>query len=276
MPGIGEYRYRIVRRVVQVGVLSLFVAGNAWGWKVLQGNLSSSLLFGTVPLADPYALLQVFATGTMVAAQALVGGGIVLVFFAAIAGRAFCGWVCPVNMVTDLADTVSTVAGKGNRPLRMSRNARYWALGLSLVLSAWLGIAAFEWISPIGLLHRGVIFGMGMGWTSVAAVFLFDVFVVKNGFCGHFCPLGAFYSLAGGWSRVRIIHSKGQCTSCMRCTEICPEPQVLPMVGKWDGAVTSGECTNCGRCIEVCPEDAMRFGLRMQGNTETDPKEVTS
>ncbi len=274
MPMIMTNRYRILRRVVQVSLLLLFFAGNAYGWKVLQGNLSSSLLFGTVPLADPFALLQVFATGTMVAAKALLGGGIVLLFFAAVTGRAFCGWVCPVNMVTDLADTVNDVAGRGIRPLRMSRNARYWVLGLSLVLSAWLGIAAFEWISPIGALHRGVIYGMGMGWTSIAAVFLFDVFAVKNGFCGHLCPLGAFYSLTGVRSAVRVLHSREQCTLCMRCIESCPEPQVLPMVGKWDGAVTSGECTNCGRCIEVCADRAMRFGLRMTLEKELDTEKA--
>ena len=275
MPMIMANRYRILRRVFQISVLSLFVAGNAVGWKVLQGDLSSSLLFGVVPLADPFALIQIFATGTMVAAQALLGGGIVLLFFAAVAGRAFCGWVCPVNIVTDVADTVGAALGGGKRPLGMSRNTRYWVLGLSLALSAWLGIAAFEWISPIGALHRGVIFGMGMGWTSVVAVFLFDVFVVKNGFCGHLCPLGAFYSLTGSRSAVRVLHSKEQCTRCMRCVESCPEPQVLPMVGKRDGAVTSGECTNCGRCIEVCPDRAMRFGLRAQV-ADKDPKEVAS
>ena len=275
MPLIAANRYRILRRVVQISVLLLFIAGNAVGWKVLQGNLSSSLLFGAVPLADPFALIQILATGTMAAAKALLGGGIVLLFFTVVGGRAFCGWVCPVNIVTDLADPVRSAAGAGKRPLWMSRNARYWVLGLSLVLSAWLGIAAFEWISPIGALHRGVIFGMGMGWTSAAAVFLFDVFVVKNGFCGHLCPLGAFYSLTGGRSAVRVLHSKDPCTRCMRCVESCPEPQVLPMVGKWDGAVTSGECTNCGRCIEVCPDRAMRFGLRTQV-TDKDPKEVAS
>jgi len=275
MPMIMVNRYRILRRVVQISVLSLFFAGNFVGWKVLQGDLSSSLLFGVVPLADPFALLQVFATGTKVAAQALLGGGIVLFFFAAVAGRAFCAWICPVNMITDLADTMSTAGAGGSRSLKMSRSTRYWVLGLSLVLSAWIGIAAFEWISPIGALHRGVIFGMGMGWTSVTAVFLFDVFVVRNGFCGHLCPLGAFYSLVGGWSAVRVLHSKDACTRCMRCIESCPEPQVLPMVGKRDAVVTSGECTNCGRCIEVCPENAMRFGLRTQV-IDKDPKEVAS
>jgi len=275
MPMIMENRYRILRRMVQISLLLLFFAGNAWGLKVLQGNLSTSMFFGIVPLADPFALLQVFATGTVAAGQALLGGAIVLIFFAAFAGRAFCGWVCPVNMVTDLADTVSGTIGRGKKPLRLNRNARYWVLGLSLALSAWFGIAAFEGISPIGALHRGVIFSMGMGWTSVAAVFLFDVFVVRKGFCGHLCPLGAFYSLAGRWSMVRVVHSRKQCTNCMRCIESCPEPQVLPMVGKRDGAVTSGECTNCGRCIEVCPDGAMRFGIRAQV-TDSGPKEVAS
>jgi ferredoxin-type protein NapH len=275
MPMIMTNRYRIMRRAVQISVLSLFVAGNAAGWKVLQGNLSSSLIFGTVPLADPFALFQVLAAGTMVAGQALLGGGIVLLFFAAIAGRAFCGWICPVNIVTDLADTVRGPTGSNNRPIRLSRNVRYWVLGLSLILSAMFGIAAFEWISPIGALHRGIVFGMGMGWTSVAALFLFDVLVVKDGFCGHLCPLGAFYSLASSRSAIRIIHNAKRCSRCMRCVEACPEPQVLPMVGKRDGAVTSGECTNCGRCIEVCPDRAMHFGIRTQVNTR-GPKEVAS
>jgi ferredoxin-type protein NapH len=275
MPVPAENRYRILRRFVQASVLVLFIGGNAWGWKVLQGNLSSSLLLGTVPLADPYAMLQVLATGTVAAARSLLGGGIVLLFFVVLGGRAFCGWVCPVNMVTDLAETMRTAAGAGSVGLRMSRDARYWVLGLSLVLSAVLGIAAFEAISPIGALHRGVIYGMGTGWMAVAAVFLFDVFAVRNGFCGHLCPLGAFYAIAGRGSAVRVLHSKDVCTRCMRCIEACPEPQVLPMVGKRDGAVVSGECTNCGRCIEVCPDKAMRFGLRTYGPGTRDTKEGT-
>jgi len=275
MPVLAENRYRILRRVVQASVLVLFIGGNAWGWKVLQGNLSSSLLLGAVPLVDPYALLQVLATGTMAAAEALLGGGIVLLFFAVLGGRAFCGWICPVNAVTDLADLASSAAGTRSPGLRMSRNARYWALGASFILSAAFGIAAFEWISPIGALHRGVVYGMGTGWMAVAAVFLFDVFAVRNGFCGHLCPLGAFYALVGRASAVRVLHSKETCTRCMRCIEACPEPQVLPMVGKRDGAVVSGECTNCGRCIEVCPDKAMRFGLRTYGQGTRDTKEGT-
>jgi len=259
---ITTHKHLFLRRLLQVSLLLLFVAGNLYGWQMLQGNFSSSRLFGAIPLADPFALLQILATRTMVSKQALLGGGVILLFFALIAGRAFCGWICPVNMVSDLANVVGQRIS-GSIPLReMSKNVRYWVMGLSLVLSSALGVAAFEWISPIGALHRGAVFGMGMGWTLFASVFLFDAFVVRNGFCGHLCPLGAFYSLIGRFSALRVLHICDRCTRCMRCIENCPEPQVLTLIGKQDGAVTSGECTNCGRCIDVCPEKAMRFWLR--------------
>ena len=273
---LARNKYLILRRLLQVSVLFLFFAGNAYGWKILQGNLSSSLLFGVVPLVDPYALLQVLATGTLVSARAFLGGAVVLLCFMVIGGRAFCGWICPVNLVTDLADSIRGKTGAKVFSLQLNRNARYWALGLGLALSSLTGIAAFEWISPISALHRGIIFSMGMGWTAVTAVFLFDLFMVKNGFCGHLCPLGGFYSLAGRWNLLRVAHDSGRCTQCMKCTVICPEPQVLPMVGKETAFVKSGECTNCGRCVDVCADGAMRFGIRLKGVIGKSEKEVTS
>ncbi len=267
--------YLILRRLFQVSLLLFFIAGNLYGWNVLQGNFSSSLLFGVIPLVDPFALLQIIATGTAVPAQALLGGGFVFLFFALVAGRAFCGWICPLNMISDLANAAGHRIS-GRVPGEMSRNARYWVMGLSLVLSAILGVAAFEWISPIGALHRGVVFGMGTGWTLVGAVFLFDALVVRNGFCGHLCPLGAFYALIGRAGALRVMHIRERCTGCMRCIERCPEPQVLHLVGKEDGVVTSGECTNCGKCIDVCPERAMHFGLRIFTASGSAREEGTS
>jgi len=81
--------------------------------------------------------------------------------------------------------------------LGLSRKIRYTVLALTLVLSALAGVAAFEWISPIGMAHRELLFGAGLGWTAVVGVFLFDLFVLRNGWCGHLCPLGAFYALLG-------------------------------------------------------------------------------
>jgi ferredoxin-type protein NapH len=148
------------------------------------------------------------------------------------------------------------------RKIRVSRDIRYWILGLSLILSAIFGLAAFEIISPIGILHRSIIFGFGIGITIVFAIFLFDLFLVKNGFCGHICPLGGFYSLISRFSIFRVRYNKESCTNCMNCIHICPEREVLTLVGKSSGFVTKGECTNCGRCIEVCNDNALKFDIR--------------
>jgi len=264
MAAFREYRFMLFRRISQTVIMGLFLGGNLFGWQVLQGNLSSSRLLQTVPLADPFAVLQIMATRHMVAIEALMGGLISMLFFGLLAGRSFCSWVCPMNMVTDAAGWLGEKAGRvdADKKLVISRKTRYGVMGISFAVSLATGLAAFEWISPIAVLHRGIIFGMGLGWTLVLAVFLFDLLFQRDGFCGRLCPLGGFYALITRYSLIRIRHDKEKCTFCMRCLDICPERQVLAMVGKTSSAVTSGECTNCGRCIEVCPDNAMTFGIR--------------
>jgi len=271
MPVFKEYKFLALRRISQISIMFLFVAGNLLGWHLLRGNLSTSKVLDIVPLTDPYAVLQIFAARHLVSREALVGALIMVLFFGLIAGRAFCSWICPLNMVTDLANWLRKKTGldvSGKSPV-ISRKTRYWVIGISLVVSFFSGMAAFERISPISMLHRGLIFGMGMGWTMVLAVFLFDLLLARNGFCGHVCPLGGFHSLITRFSLIRIKHSKEKCTLCMRCLDICPEGQVLPMIGKASSAVTSGECTNCGRCIEVCDDQAMKFGIRFSPKKHT-------
>ena len=268
-----SYRYLFMRRVVQLGLLFLYFGANAWGWTLIQGNLSSSLILGTIPMSDPYAALQMLAAGALLATNLLVGVAVATLFYFFIGGRAFCSWVCPINMVTDFAALLRRVTGMNQlagikQPA--SRNIRYWVLALSLVISAIMGITAFEFISPISMLHRGIVFGIGFGWAGVLIIFLFDLFVLKNGWCGHICPLGGFYSLLSKFSLIRVRHLEENCTLCMKCKVICPESQVLYMVGKESLPVLSGECTNCARCIEVCDDDALEFSLRsMAQNKKT-------
>ncbi len=255
-------RFQIARRTLQVTVLLLFGAGSVLGWTVLRGNLSSSKILGVVPLADPFAVLQILAAGILVSGQALIGAGIVVLFFGLVAGRSFCSWVCPVNVITDAAARFGTMTAAGG-VLRINRSARYWILGMSMLLSALLGRAAFEAISPISMVHRGIVFGVGQGLLAIPALFLFDLLVARRAFCGHLCPLGAFYAVIGRLSVVRVRHDREVCTKCMKCVDACPEPQVLAMVGNGSGVVASGECSNCGRCIEVCDAGAMGFSLRV-------------
>ena len=261
---IYSHRYLLLRRVVQVGILVLYFGANAYGWHILEGNLSASLILGTIPMADPYAVVQMLSAGAVLALDVLLGALVALLFYGLIGGRAFCSWVCPVNMVTDLASWIRRVLrfDEGLKRYAITRQIRYGMLLVSLVVSFLMGVAAFELVSPISMVHRGVVFGIGFGWAAITVIFLFDLVVLKHGWCGHICPLGAFYSIVTRWSLIRVDYNKDACTECMKCKEICPEKQVLELVTKHSGQVLSGECTNCGRCVEVCPDDALGFSLR--------------
>jgi ferredoxin-type protein NapH len=179
----------------------------------------------------------------------------------------------PDKSVTDLAGWLRRRLGiKGSA--HVARSSRYWILAMTLLLAALTGSIAWELVNPVSMLQRGLIFGLGAAWVVVLAVFLFDLFVMSRGWCGHLCPVGAFYSLLGKGSPLRVTASKrAACNDCMDCFEVCPEPQVirpaLKGAGKGVGPVIlASNCTNCGRCIDVCSKDVFTFGLRFNNPPE--------
>jgi ferredoxin-type protein NapH len=224
MSRIVESRYLIARRAAQLGVLVLLWLGAHYHLGVLTGDLSASRLLRTVPLADPWAILQILATGHVVAGTALLGGALVLLLWLLAGGRGFCAWVCPVNPVADLAAWLRrSLELRGQ--LRIARSSRYWVAALALAVSAATGVAAFEAVSPIGMTHRALIFGPGSGLAAVAGILLLDLAVLRPGWCGSLCPLGAMASR---------------------------------------GFIDAGNGLNCARCLEVCPRDAFHFPTRFR------------
>ncbi len=263
-------RFDLARRAVQFGVLLMFYGTLHWGWTLagaplLAGNLSASTLLGVVPLADPFAVLQILMSRHWLAAEVLIGAALTLGLYLLAGGRVFCAWVCPMNVVTDTAHWVRRKLGIGADLVHVNPRSRYVLLGMALALSIAFGAAAFDWLSPIGMLHRELIFGAGLGLTAAIGIFLFDAFVVKHGWCGHLCPLGAFWSLVGRAGQVRVAFDDASCTRCGDCVKACPEPRVLnfPQAAA-RGMVSGGECTNCGRCVAICPESSLAFNLRLR------------
>jgi len=263
---MNKYRYRIARRFVQLSILVLFIGSSYWNWNILNGNYSAAYLFETVYLVDPYAVIQILSTGVMLPQSALIGAAIILIIYALIFGRGFCSWVCPVNIISDISFSlrkVFNIPEKENNNF-INRNTRYWILGLSIVVSIFTGIAAFEQISPISMLHRGIIFGAGFGWAVVLCILLFDTFIKKHGWCGYLCPLGAFYSSVSRYRLLKVKHDVEKCTNCKDCFMICPEKQVLNIVGEQSGYIDKeGACNNCGRCIEICDDKALKYAIKI-------------
>ncbi len=268
------YKWLILRRLSQFGILALFLLGPLAGIWIVKGNLNYSYTLNFLPLTDPYVALQAAMTGHVPEKLGLIGLAIVLVFYFLVGGRVYCSWVCPVNLVTDAAGWLRDRLGiKGSAQL--SRNTRYWILAMTLIGSAATGVVLWELINPVSMLHRGLIFGLGAAWTVVVAIFLFDLFVTKRGWCGRLCPVGAFYSLLGRWSPVRVAaRERAACNDCMDCFEVCPEPQVIRPALKGEGkgvgpVILAANCTNCGRCVDVCSKEVFSFGLRFKNPVST-------
>ncbi|MBU0753093.1 MAG: quinol dehydrogenase ferredoxin subunit NapH [Gammaproteobacteria bacterium] len=261
------HKWLVLRRLTQLGILAVFLAGPWLGIWIVKGNLNYSLTLDVLPLSDPFIMLQSLVTGHVPEKLGLIGVAIVVGFYLLVGGRAYCSWVCPVNLVTDAAAWLRERIGiKGGA--HVSRSVRYWILALTLLLAGITGTLAWELVNPVSMLHRGLIFGIGTAWTVVLAVFLLDLFVMNRGWCGRLCPVGAFYGLIGKLSPVRVSAVKREaCNDCMDCFAVCPEPLVIkaPLkdAGKGVGPVIlASECTNCGRCIDVCSKDVFVFGSR--------------
>lgn len=261
-----SHRFLVLRRFSQAAAIGLFLLGPLAGQWIIKGNLSGSLILDVVPLTDPFVLAQVLVTRHLPEASALLGAGIVIVFYALVGGRVFCGWVCPVNVVTDLAAwlrrTFNLTGGRAP-----DASLRYWLLAAILAGSATTGYAVWEFVNPVSMTHRALIFGGFMAFGATTAVFLFDLLIAPRGWCGHVCPVGAAYALIGMKSILRVsARHASRCNDCADCYAVCPEPQVIvaPLKGK-DGAgpvIKSSACTNCGRCIDVCSTDVFAFTHR--------------
>ncbi len=255
-------RFLIMRRFTQLLILALFIGANYYEINILKGNLSSSQFLSTIPLSDPFAVLQMFFAGAIITTDIIIGAVIILLFYMIIAGRAFCSWVCPVNIVTDLAAWLRTRFYKYDHQRGvLKKSARYWFLGLTFIISALFSVTAFEVISPISILHRGIIFGFGVGWVLLLSIFLFDLLVQKHAWCGHLCPLGGFYNLVGQYNLININYDMKKCLMCNSCLDVCSEKQVLHMIGKKHIPIIDDSCVKCGRCIDVCKGDALQFTI---------------
>jgi len=268
-------RYLLARRFAQVFFLSLFLTGPWFGFWITKGTLASSITLDILPLSDPFILSQQLVTGYLPELTAFTGAAIVLAGYVIFGGRSYCAWVCPVNPVTDFAAWLRARLNirKGWTPRRDLRI--YMMVGV-LAVSALTGSLAWELINPVTTLHRAIVFGGTFGLTAAALIFFFDLYTAKHGWCGHLCPVGAFYGLVGKAGLLRVsAMGRSRCNDCMDCFEICPEPQVIApaLRGERTGhgpVILSGDCLNCGRCLDVCSLDVFSFTHRFNQNTETD------
>lgn len=260
-------RLPLLRAAVQVGAAGLFLLP-LLGLPGILGTWSASRFFG-VALADPVAAFEaVIASGRVwwplvVAALLVVGMHVVL-------GRAFCGWVCPLGSLLELADRVLPL----RRSLRWLGCVRAEAvLAALLVGSLALGVPLYGLLSPVNLLLRVVLFGLGLEALLLLVPLSADLALGRRAWCRKLCPTGAFYGLLGRVGLLRVSLDRSACNHCGTCVTRCPMGGAEVLAPAVAGRAPAPEarpdlCTRCGDCVALCPSSALRFRV---GFPETAP-----
>ena len=230
--------------LVMIGVIAYLWYSGRWrqkiGWLLLI--ISAGLGFLIFSPVAPWQFQQLVLRDVQGLGAPLIVGviGLSIVFLLTlIFGRFFCGYLCPVGTVQEIAyhAPVPKVTPRQKNMFVLIRAAFFivfllMAFLLSASLLSWFGIRDFFYL----LLTAG---------TVVFIVLLLLSTTFYRPFCRLICPYGVLLSLSS-WKSMFKLQRTDACIECKKCEKACPTDEAKRDDGK-------AECYLCGRCTEVCP-----------------------
>ncbi|MEI7433601.1 MAG: 4Fe-4S binding protein [Methanomicrobiales archaeon] len=165
-------------------------------------------------------------------------GILVVLAISLLVGRMFCGHICPVGTIQELAsrvplkkiDTGNTIIPE---LIRFTVFIAVVAGGLYLIdLMSYTGVYDFFSLA------------LTAGFFVFAAILLLSAFIYRP-VCRYLCPYGVLFSLTSHVSRYQLRRTDA-CIKCRKCEKACP-------VHVAEAGSSKRECYLCGRCTEVCP-----------------------
>ena len=180
-----------------------------------------------------------------------------------IAGRAFCGWMCPIGTLQDMFAGWTRRLSGGKKHIRgKSSAARFptqfppqsdrWLRYLKYLVLAVILIASTMSVYPplYDICPARALFSFHLTTpllASVLIIFIITSMLVKRFWCKYLCPLGAMLVLFNKISPLRVVIDRDRCTDCSRCEAECP----VDIHGIPEN-IRSPECVRCLECLETC------------------------
>jgi len=223
------------------------------------------------------------STDTLLLALALIALIVGICLVTAVAGRVWCGWMCPQTVYMEfvfrpIERLFDGPPGAQHRPGKKRTIPRTMAkYAVYLVVSAYLahtflayfvGVDALaQWVRRSPVEHPVSFLVM----LVVTALMMFDFAYFREQMCIVACPYGRFQSVMldrdslivsydprrgeprGKLANRKVDSSHGDCIDCGLCTDTCPTG-----IDIRDGLQL--ECVACTQCIDACNGVMERIG----------------
>lgn len=180
-----------------------------------------------------------------------------IIIIALVFRRAFCGQICPLGTLQELAGMlgkkifkkrmiVPAVADKPGRYLK------YLVLIVVVFFSALTGELILRpydpWVAYMHLTSTELFTTFLVGFIILVLAMLGSM-LADRVFCRYLCPMGAFLAVLYplGWFGVK--RNDSSCIKCGICNRECP--MGIDIMGA--EKIRSVECINCYTCVNVCP-----------------------
>jgi polyferredoxin len=269
LPAPKAYHSYRSRRVIQA--LGLFAAVLIGLRHILPGESTGGSLDAFCPFGGVETLFPYLLTGKTLATTNLLNFSLLLgvVGISLTAGRAFCGWMCPLGTIQDtLAALARRVTGEARHirgkqsparlPLRVPasidrplRNAKYVLLAGILAASIFTALPPAHQICPVRAFFAFHLTGL---LVLVLLTFVGISLLVERGVCRYLCPLAGVLAPLNRIAPVRL-KSAPSCSHCQRCDQECPMGiQDVP------DNLRHSECIRCLECLDTCArKDALHL-----------------
>ena len=248
--------------VATIMIVMMFRRGK-FSMRIGYGFLVVSTLFGLLVFAPmlPLQFQTVLLGNTKQLGVPIAFAIMVLVVFVVLAfafGRAFCGHVCPIGAVQELAYLLPL------KKLRISRKAvpiafRFAVFVAFLILAVAASIGMLKYLGVKDFFHLD--FGAAFFYVFLTLLII-SAFAYRP-FCRFLCPYGVLLSIAAIKSRFRLQRNEN-CIDCGKCEEVCPTNEA----GRTD---LKQECYMCNRCKEACPSNAIVYVRKLTAVQQEEP-----
>jgi hypothetical protein len=209
--------------------------------KIALGVAAIGTLSGFVFLA-PIMPLELEGIVSVITGVSVLTPGIIVIcaviVVTLLVGRAFCGQICPVGSLQELAYEVPA------KKFVIRRTKILEIIRLAVFLAAV--IAAIYLIDLMAITGLYDLFSLTIsaGMVIAAGIILLSVFLYRP-VCRVVCPVGVLFSLFAEFSLFRLKRTE-TCIHCKKCEKACPANTA------GEGA-SKRECYLCSLCKDACP-----------------------